>query len=322
MDIRNYICEKFPGKSPNSAGEIHGNCPFHDDQTKSFSINVSTGVFICGSTKCSVRGNFFLFYKMIEQIDSWTEVYNNLSKPSLAPNIGDLFTNKKKKKDSTVINNFPQPQFLSDIYYIEYLERRGITRDVCNRYELKYGVGGKFDKVDITNTIVAPIFDIDGTYRTFQARALDDYRLRWNTPEHSPIQFLLYGGWVDPPKNGFIMIVEGASDVWNMASKGLYAVGLFTSHASNPQLMKIAYLCESSNSIPVVLLDGDACIPQKPNNKIAAKDLYSELFALGLSPRWVPLEKEEDPGGMSIERVKELESELMNGCQAVFEGSD
>lgn len=308
MDLSAYIRSKFPNKPPNSAGEIHGPCPFHDDRTKSFSINVSNGVFICGSTKCGVRGNFFLFYKMCENLDSWREVYEALTKPSPASNVDQLFGSAKQKKKQSlhVVNEFPAPQFLQDIGHIDYLVERGIPKEICDKFGLMYGVGGKFDRVDIANTIVAPIFDLDGTYKTFQARALVEGKLRWNTPEYSPIQYLLYGGWLVPPKDGFIAIVEGASDVWNLNNYGVYSVGLFTSRASKTQLLKIAQLCESSGSIPVVLLDGDACVPQKPKNKVAAKDLYNELFALGLKPRWFPLEEGEDPGGMSKKRVDEM----------------
>lgn len=314
IDVSAYIRSKFPSREPNSAGEIHGTCPFHDDRTKSFSINTSTGVFVCGSTKCGVRGNFFLFYKIMENLDSWKTVYEQLSKPSLATNINKLLNVTKKKKDLThVINDFPDSQFLQEINTIDYLEDRGITKRVCDMFGLKYGMGGEFDEVNISNTIVIPIFDTDGTYRTFQARALTDTGLRWNTPIHSPIQYLLYGGWLTPPRGGYIGVVEGASDVWNLASHNFYSVGIFTSKASKPQLMKIVGLCKISNSVPVVMLDGDACVPRKPKNTIDAKKLFNELYALDLKPIWLRLAKDEDPGGMSEARVNELKLKLECG---------
>lgn len=311
MDFGTYIRAKFPGKSPNSAGEVHAACPFHDDHSPSFSININTGIFVCGSTKCGVRGNFYLFYKLYENLDSWKEVYAALSKPELASSSIDLFPQPVRKKDtSKVVNAFPPPQFLEDIKCIEYLRQRGIGKDICDTFGLKYGLGGWFDKVDITNSIVIPIFDIDGTYRSFEVRSLDERSGRWNTPENNPIQDLLYGGWITPPKDSFIAVVEGASDVWSMTNHGVYAVGLFTARASQSQLMKLAHLCTESNSFPVVLLDGDACVPKKPKNEIYAKNLYSELFAFGLNPRWFPLEIDEDPGGMTEERIDELKREF------------
>ena len=298
IDKSEYIQSKFPNSSPNASGTIHTCCPFHDDNKPSFSIDVDEGLFICGSKSCGVRGGFPLFYKLMENIDSWKDVWEDLKSVTTNFKINDLF-NKKTNSKIYKISEFPDETLLEPLGLVEYLKERNIGLNIIEEFGLKYGVSGKAADINISGTIVCPIWDIDGSYKTFQVRYLNpESYMRWCNPLESPIQDVLYGGWLINHEKDTLWIVEGASDVWRLRTYGIQSVGLNTKEASPAQLNKIVKLSKYMKLRPVVCLDGDAA---KANKK-----LFNEIIASGLDPVLIKLEINEDPGGLTYERLKQL----------------
>lgn len=310
VDPQAYIQSKFPDKSPNSSGEIHAGCPFHDDRNPSFSINVERGVFVCGSGRCGVRGNFKLFYKMMEGITSWREVYERLKVTRIATDIEELLAPKPQGQKQYEISEFPAAPhaLVEEIGRISYLEERGLGRDVIDAFGLLFGRSGFSANISVEGAVILPIYDLNGTYLTFQVRYLDpNARLRWRTPSNSPIQRLLYGGWLVPwNQDKQLWIVEGASDVWNLFRNNIQSVGLFTKEASDAQLNRIVEVCRDFGLKPVVCLDGDAVVRSKDYGQI----IQHELIASGLDALLVHLERHEDPGALPAERIARLRQEL------------
>ncbi len=298
IDKSEYILEKFAGCFPNGSGVIHTTCPFHDDNRPSFSIDVEEGLFICGSISCGVRGGFPLFYKLMENIDSWQEVWEDLKSTTTNFNINDVFDKSRPKKD-VQISDFPAPGLLEPIGEVSYLKDRNIGSDIVEAFGLTYGASGQASEINIAGTIVCPIWDLDGGYKTFQVRYLNPKaKMRWCNPGGSPIQDLLYGGWLINDSKKTLWIVEGASDVWRLKTHGIQAVGLNTKEASSSQLNKLVKLCKYLGLKPVVCLDGDAAE--------ANKKLFNEIVACGLDPLLIQLDPPEDPGALTVERVKEV----------------
>lgn len=310
VDPHAYILSKFPDKSPNSAGEIHSACPFHDDRNPSFSINVERGVFVCGSARCGVRGNFKLFYKMMEGITSWREVYERLKVNRIASDIEELLAIKPAGQKQYQISQFPSAPhaLVEEIGTIPYLEERGLGREVIDAFGLLYGRLGFSANISVQDSIILPVYDLNGAYLTFQVRYLHPAsRLRWRTPSNSPIQRLLYGGWLVPwNTDKQLWIVEGASDVWNLFRLGVQSVGLFTKEASDAQLNRIVQVCRDFGLTPVVCLDGDAVVGSKDYGQI----IQYELVASGLDALIVHLERHEDPGALPAERVAAIRQNL------------
>lgn len=302
MDRIKYIIGKL-GVEPNASGRIHTYCPFHDDRKPSFSINVEKGLWKCGSNKCGLSGNFAKFYKLIENIDSWQEVLERLKEVGAASTEELLgLLKEESKSDSKVINKFP-PE-VEDIVYLDYLDKRGLGKEVVEAYSLKYAREGYIDGVSLNSCIVAPIYDIDGTYRTFQVRYLQtNYTKRWNNPFDSPIHDLLYGGWIINGRTNRLWIVEGASDVWRLYSLGEQAAGLGTKESSSGQLNRLYGLCRLYGLAPIVCLDGD--VPESFILRIA-----NELDAMGVNTKIVRLKPDEDPGGLSMSRLQELKCQI------------
>ena len=311
---KSYILSKFPDKSPNFSGKIHTRCPFHDDRHPSFSIDVDRGLFVCGSSKCGVRGNFFLFYKLMEGLTSWREVYKRLKDSHTEVNIDRLLGIEDSFNNTPKINQWPSPQFLAPLANCEYLEKRQLGQSIIDQFGLMLGKFGKCDEVQLGDSIVSPIFEIDGTYKTFQVRYLNPLKKqRWQFPSGSPVQQMLYGGWLINNRTPDLWIVEGASDVWKLTTYGVQSVGLFTKEATSAQFNKIFYLCTLYGLRPIVCLDGDVVIGKK-FKKDFVKKLYCELEAFELHPNVVKLELDEDPGSLSKERFLEIQQHLEGEC--------
>ncbi len=314
MDISNYIVSQFPDKFPNSNGKIHAVCPFHDDKHPSFSIDINSGLFICGSASCGVRGNFPLFFKMMEGIQNWKEVYNKINGKRISKSL-DFLTSKLTKTNNNVeeINNFPFKPFVEDIINFEgikYLKQRGLGKDICDRYGIMYGRDGEFCKINIKNSLVFPLFDNKGIYKTFQIRYLNvTKKERWKNPINSPNKNYLYAEWLIQKHDGCMWIVEGPSDVWNLSNNGVQSVALFSKEASSSQINKINEICKDFELIPIVVMDGDASTSEfgkKDYNKL----LFKELDAYGLNPKIFYLEKDEDPGSLSKDRIGFIHQQL------------
>lgn len=309
IEKTSYILSKFPDNSPNRRGVIHACCPFHSDSRPSFSIDVEEGFFVCGSTRCGARGGFATFYKLMEGITSWKQVYDDLRSVTSQYDLNELFENKKYRKKAYVINAFPEA--VEPIGHLDYLVNRGIGAETIQSYGLMYGVGGEYEGINIRGSIVIPVWDLDHIYKTFQVRYLSPKAyMRWLNPEGSPIQDLLYGGWLVSPEDKELWVVEGASDVWRMHTFGVKAVGLNTKEASSSQLNKLIKLCRYFNLKPIVFLDGDASVPKGRQGIDCSEKLFNELAASGLKPGITKLRYEEDPGGLSYERFCEVREQV------------
>lgn len=299
IDIESYILSKLPDAQPNHNGKIHTLCPFHDDNRASFSINAYDGLFICGSSSCGVRGTFPLFYKLMENKKSWKDVFEDLKQTSTDFSFDDLFHGKKSHVYSSdhVVNEFPDPVCMEPLNVVKYLADRNLGKEVIECFGLQYGKTGKYGEISLWQTIVAPVWDIDGRYRTFQLRTLSENAyVRWKNPEGSPIQDLLYGGWLIT-ESGYLWVVEGASDTWKITSLGGQAVGLNTKEASPGQMKRLLTLCRLYKKTPVICLDSDA--------QIAGEKLFCEIEALGLNPKYVKLETG-DPGDFTEDQFREI----------------
>lgn len=95
-----------------SGKEVRCCCPFHEEKSPSFSINLETGKYICFSGSCGVKGNIISFishltkrdYKDVEkdfQINIENLKYDNIINNTLS-----LFENKEEQKKVIKYNNY------------------------------------------------------------------------------------------------------------------------------------------------------------------------------------------------------------------------
>ncbi len=313
MNREQYILSQFPGRTFNASGKLHTRCPFHEDSSPSFSITTE-GLFICGSASCGVRGNFALFYKMSEGIASWAEVKAKLGEvaPSATLDIATLYSPVPASVEGASINSFPVN--VEPIGSLQYFVDRSFTdeeiKTLCERFGLTYGYEGYHDGIQIEGTIVVPVYDLDGQYRTFQVRYLDpERRQRWKNPLNSPNQDLLYGGWLISGAQP-VWVVEGASDVWNLARFGYEAVGIFTKETTVKQRAALLELGQKFGIPFLVCLDGDTHSQSFGFGADSGAALQHELRAFGLEARVLYLQKGQDPGNMTAAELSLLVSEV------------
>lgn len=180
---------------------IFSKCPYCRNNTNSkekFSINLKTGQFNCFRASCGVRGNMFTLSKDFNfQISEQVDRYLNRNG----------FNNRFKKfKESHKESTDPA---------IEYLRNRGISEEVCRKYELT-------TKAEQDNVLVFPFKDQNGELRFIKYRNMDFIKgetkgsKEWCEADCMPI---LFG--MNHCTDGRLIITEGQIDSLSCAEAGL-----------------------------------------------------------------------------------------------------
>ncbi len=240
-----------------------GCCPFHNEKTPSFSVNPQKGIFKCFG--CGEGGDAISFLMKINN-QSFGDVIKDLAQqfnielPHTYGNSKQYAEEKDKIKD--LLNK--SCEYYHDNLYslpeakgaLEYLEKRGITKDIIDEYKLGYSPKGYselqnkfkslftpqiFEKAGLTvktekgdnvdrfrHRIMIPIRDEAGSVIAFGARAIESGQ----NPKYlnSPDTVLynksriLYGINVAKEKmiqDDYVVIMEGYFDVISAQAAGL-----------------------------------------------------------------------------------------------------
>jgi len=180
---------------------IFSKCPYCRNSTNSkekFSINLKTGQFNCFRASCGVRGNMFTLSKDFNfQISEQVDRYLNRNG----------FNNRFKRfKESHKESTDPA---------IEYLRNRGISEEVCRKYELT-------TKAEQDNVLVFPFKDQNGELRFIKYRNMDFIKgetkgsKEWCEADCMPI---LFG--MNHCTDGRLIITEGQIDSLSCAEAGI-----------------------------------------------------------------------------------------------------
>ena len=160
----------------------------HQDKD-TFSINLKTGVFKCFRSSCDYHGHFV---ELARDFDY------------------DLGFGEKR-----VYRNLPQKPVVVRDGAIEYMASRGISAEVCRRYELT-------TRTDNKNILVFPFYDEAGTlqfvkYRNMKFRRGIDKNKEWSETDTMPILFGM------KQCSGFdrLIITEGQIDSLSVAECGI-----------------------------------------------------------------------------------------------------
>lgn len=160
----------------------------HQDKD-TFSINLKTGVFKCFRSSCDYHGHFV---ELARDFDY------------------DLGFGEKR-----VYRKLPQKPVVVRDGAIEYMASRGISAEVCRRYELT-------TRTDNKNILVFPFYDEAGTlqfvkYRNMKFRRGIDKNKEWSEVDTMPILFGM------KQCSGFdrLIITEGQIDSLSVAECGI-----------------------------------------------------------------------------------------------------
>ena len=180
---------------------IFSKCPYCRNSTNSkekFAINLRTGQFNCFRASCGVRGNMFTLskdfnFQISEQVDRYL-------------NRNSYNSRFKKFRESHKESTDPA---------IKYLRNRGISEDVCRKYELT-------TKAEQDNVLVFPFKDQNGELRFIKYRNMDFIKgetkgsKEWCEADCMPI---LFG--MNHCTDGRLIITEGQIDSLSCAEAGL-----------------------------------------------------------------------------------------------------
>ncbi len=227
-------------------------CPFHPDDTPSFYVSPSKGIFKCFG--CGVGGDAIKFVSLYENVDYWEAIER------LAQRYNIPIRLKKKSKDSKLLAAF---QRVADFYHnelrkntkaLEYLQNRGINSKTIGKFGL--GFGGNTERlVEILkeeglleiyektsnlvkieegiyrdlfkNRLVIPIRDIKGNIIAFGGRSLDGSHPKYiNSPESEVFKkrstlFGLFEAKDYIREKEEVIVVEGYFDLLSLWQEGI-----------------------------------------------------------------------------------------------------
>ena len=126
-----------------------GCCPFHNEKTPSFCVNVQKGIFKCFG--CGEGGDAITFLMKINN-QSFSEVIKDLAKEFGIELPSSSGNTKQHSEEKEKIKNLMQKA--CDYYHnnlktmpeamkaLDYLHQRGITDEIINEYKLGYSPKG------------------------------------------------------------------------------------------------------------------------------------------------------------------------------------
>lgn len=300
-------------------------CPFHNEKTPSFTVSPNKQFYYCFG--CGAHGNAISFIMNFDRMEFVDAI------ETLASYIG-LDVPREISKTSTFITEFHQILAKSNHYYqqqlrsannaIAYLKTRGLSGEICKRFNIGYappGWNNLLAKLGKTNTsqsqlvtagmlikkednhlydrfrnrIMFPIHDQRGNVIGFGGRSIgDEFPKYLNSPE-TPIfnkSQELYGLYEAKQTNNnlsHIIIVEGYMDVISLAQHGItYAVATLGTATTTKHIQK---LLRYTSKI-IFCFDGDIA-----GKKAAWRALKNTLPLMrdGIQASFLFLPENEDP---------------------------
>ncbi len=240
-------------------------CPFCDDKNDHCHFNPKKKVGTC--FKCGEEFNFIQLVACVEGLSyesAIKELKNKeLSKLSLnhIKKLIKKLTKKNKKEKFVKLENIKLPNSYrifkkdKDNKFLRYLKKRGYTFDEIKKWKIGYCLNGYYK-----NRIIFP-FKCQGK-NSFAARTIYSkkyfrklgikYR-KYINPKGSKHSKMLYN-YKYYKQLKYIVIVEGVTDVHNLARHGVLAVCTFGKKLSNEQITLLLYM---NIALVLVCFDND-----------------------------------------------------------------
>ena len=163
---------------------------------KTFSINLETGQFKCFRASCGVAGNMITLARDFDF--------------SLGNEFDSYYRTPKKKSFGK-----PKEKIVPKPPAIQYLQSRGISEKIANKYEIT-------TQTDHENILVFPFYDVDGEMLFIKYRKTDfdkekDKNKEWCQPKGTPI---LFGMKQCNTENKTLILTEGQLDSLSVAEAG------------------------------------------------------------------------------------------------------
>ncbi len=332
--ISSYIELKKMGNS------YTARCPFHPDDTPSFYVSPSKGIFKCFG--CGVGGDAVKFVSLYENIDYW-EAFEKLAK-----RYGFKVSLKRERKNSQLllalqrVAEFYHEELKKSNVAIQYLQSRGISSKTISKFQL--GFGGDTERLvkllkeegllevyekssnliklegDVyrdlfKNRLIIPVRDIRGYVIAFGGRSLDGSHPKYlNSPESEVFRkrlslFGLYEAKEYIKELQQVIIVEGYFDLMSLWQEGIrncvapLGTALTEDHA---------YTLSKMAKTVILLYDGDSA------GRRAVRSSVPNLLKARMEVRVVYLPEGEDPDSF-VKKEPRVLKEMLNASVPVDE---
>lgn len=188
FDLANFLGAETKEKGNELFFKYCPHCNGGGKDTDTFSINLESGVFKCFRSSCDYHGHFV----------------------ELARDFGF-----KLEQEQTRYKKLPQKTIESKPKAIQFLESRGISADVCRRYNIT-------TQKDNENILVFPFYDEQGVMQFVKYRKTDfvkgkDKCKEWCEKDTKPILF----GMAQCEDFTRLVITEGQMDSLSVAESGI-----------------------------------------------------------------------------------------------------
>jgi DNA primase len=244
VDILEYI-GKFVELEQHGKDYI-GRCPFHNEDTPSFSVNPDKKIFFCFG--CGVGNSIIDFVMMqknikfnqaVELLIGMVDGININQRTSKTIEFLKYVNRMNNKKCSSVEREIFSPSVMDKFTKSNIKEwiAEEISQDVMDRYDVRYD--------QRANRIVFPIYDIDGNIINVKGRTLYYNYKDLGLPKYIyyyPLHTLdfLYGFWQNKQSaidKKEVIVFEGSKSVMKLESWGIKNVmSLETSRVNDSQI--------------------------------------------------------------------------------------
>lgn len=173
-------------------------CPYCRQTTKdknTFAINLENGAFNCKRSSCGAKGNMLTLAKDFNF--------------SLGRDVDEYYSQKRRFKD---LSRYPRPDTRPNA--VKYMEGRGISREVTERYSIT-------TRKDNDSILVFPFYDEQKTLRFIKYRQTDKNNKgskEWSESDTKPI---LFGMDQCDTENKTLILTEGQIDSLSVAEAGI-----------------------------------------------------------------------------------------------------
>jgi DNA primase len=309
-------------KSMGSSGmQLHlSECPSCGDRRGRVYLNAETGLGNC--FVCNEGFNKAKFIKMTTGL-SWVETMRHardfVKDQGWRPK--KTHTTDVSFEDVKLPISFPLPTGKGE--NLIYLEKRGITGDLCKYFHLRFCVEGWWNFIDeegfrsgqkFDQRVIIPVFDLDGTLKTFQGRDVTgEAKNKYLFPKLLPgTGKYLYNGQ-NAQGASRAVLGEGAFDVIaikkafdnDVELRDVLPIGSFGKHLSygsmdgDDQLGRFLQLQQKGLREITIMWDGEH------KALIAAIEACEKLKGIGLVCKIALLPQDKDPNEVSPQIVCE-----------------
>lgn len=278
IDLLEYVSDLIDMEQKGK--DYFGICPFHNENTPSFSITPSKNSWYCFG--CGNGGSIIDFVMKYKKI-SFTKAVSvlldyaniDISNMKIESETFQLFkklaklTNKTSSKNEHIIL-LPDIMDTYEFSGLDIWKKEGISDSILNKYQVR------FDRS--AGRIVYPIHDHNGNIINVKGRIVSsnwkERKLRKYTYyyplEQSDFLFGLYQNKEEILKCGSVIVFESAKSVMKMESNGIFnCVSLETSHFTDDQIRLLLSL--QLHDI-ILALDNDVALTDiKKDTKMLSK---------------------------------------------------